>query len=142
MYEKILLSVDLADPASWQSALPTALNHCQAFGAALHIVTVVPELPEGVVALYLPRDTPERARKAARQGLATFVEKHVPAGFKVETHVGQGSVYSVILQTAEKIDAGLIIMASHRPAMSDYLLGPNAAKVVRHATRSVLVVRN
>ena len=36
----------------------------------------------------------------------------------------------------------LIIMASHRPELQDYLLGPNAARVVRHANCSVLVVRD
>ncbi len=35
----------------------------------------------------------------------------------------------------------MIVMASHRPEMSDYLLGPNAARVVRHARRSVSVIR-
>jgi nucleotide-binding universal stress UspA family protein len=32
-------------------------------------------------------------------------------------------------------------MGSHRPELSDYLLGPNAGKVVRHAKCSVMVVR-
>jgi nucleotide-binding universal stress UspA family protein len=36
----------------------------------------------------------------------------------------------------------MIVMASHRPELKDYLLGPNAARVVRHAECSVLVVRN
>jgi len=33
------------------------------------------------------------------------------------------------------------VLASHRPDLKDYLLGPNAARVVRHADRSVFVVR-
>jgi len=32
-------------------------------------------------------------------------------------------------------------MASHRPALKDFLLGPNAAKVVRHAKCAVMVIR-
>ena len=35
----------------------------------------------------------------------------------------------------------LIVMASHRPELKDYLIGPNAARVVRHADCSVQVVR-
>ena len=31
-------------------------------------------------------------------------------------------------------------MVSHRPELQDYLLGPNAARVVRQPTKSVLVV--
>ncbi len=33
-------------------------------------------------------------------------------------------------------------IGSHRPELKDYLLGPNAARVVRHANCSVLVVRD
>ena len=35
----------------------------------------------------------------------------------------------------------LIIVASHRPGLQDYFLGSTAAKVVRHAKCSVLVIR-
>ena len=37
--------------------------------------------------------------------------------------------------------AELVIIASHRPDITTYLLGSNAAAVVRHADCSVLVVR-
>ena len=60
---------------------------------------------------------------------------------RVETHVAAGSVYHAILDTAKAIDADLIVMASHRPQMSDYLIGPNSSHVVRHAKIAVLVVR-
>ncbi|MFQ5760821.1 MAG: universal stress protein, partial [Acidiferrobacterales bacterium] len=42
---------------------------------------------------------------------------------------------------AEKAGCDLIVMASQRPELKDYLLGPNAARVVRHANCSVLVAR-
>ncbi len=141
MYKKILFSVDLSDDASWQKALPAALQHCQAFDAELHVLTVVPELPMGVVNLYFADDAGARLVKAAKEDLADFVEKRIPVGFRVKRHVAHGTIYTCILDTADAIDADLIIMASHRPAMRDYLLGPNAARVVRHSTRSVLVVR-
>jgi nucleotide-binding universal stress UspA family protein len=51
-------------------------------------------------------------------------------------------VYEEILATARDLKADLIVMASHRPELKDYLLGPNAARVVRHSDVSVLVVRN
>ena len=46
-----------------------------------------------------------------------------------------------ILDTAKRIGANLIVVQSHRPELTDYLLGPNAAHVVRHADCSVMVVR-
>jgi len=45
------------------------------------------------------------------------------------------------LAVAEEAVADLIVVGSHRPAMKDYLLGTNAARVVRHARCSVLVAR-
>ena len=52
------------------------------------------------------------------------------------------SIYAEILAVAEEAEADLVVVGSHRPAMKDYLLGTNAARVVRHARRSVLVARD
>ncbi len=41
----------------------------------------------------------------------------------------------------QKLPADMVIIASHRPDITTYLLGSNAAAVVRHAECSVLVVR-
>ncbi|MCP3868497.1 MAG: universal stress protein [Gammaproteobacteria bacterium] len=54
----------------------------------------------------------------------------------------KSSIYSDILADAERSGADLIVIASHQPELSDYLLGSNAAKVVRHAKCDVYVVRS
>ena len=46
-----------------------------------------------------------------------------------------------LLREATEWRADLIVVGSHRPVMSDYLLGSNAKTIVRHAQCSVLVVR-
>jgi universal stress protein F len=51
------------------------------------------------------------------------------------------SMYAEILGVAEEAEADLVVVGSHRPAMKDYLLGTNAARVVRRARCSVLVAR-
>jgi len=91
--------------------------------------------------LHLPEDTESRLAHETASGLDAFVTEHVPAGVTVSKHVDTGSVYHCILETAERNGVDLIVMASHRPEMSDYLVGPNASRVVRHARISVLVVR-
>ena len=53
-----------------------------------------------------------------------------------------GGVYAGVLAVAERIGADLIVLAAHRPAMRDFLLGTNASRIVRHARCSVLVVRD
>ena len=142
MYQRILLSVDLHDEASWEKALPRAVELCRLTGAELHLLTVTPDLPMGLVNLYLQEDSGGRLLTSAQRELQAFVSERVPKELNVYQHVDQGSVYASIIEVAEEVDADLIVMASHRPAMRDYLLGPNAARVVRHAARSVLVVRN
>jgi universal stress protein F len=55
--------------------------------------------------------------------------------------VVSGGVYHELLREATEWRADLIVVGSHRPVMSDYLLGSNAKTIVRHAQCSVLVVR-
>lgn len=138
MYRSILVPVDLGEPSFWSKSLPTAVALSKSFGASLALVTVIPDLALIAGAEWSPIAYREmvdslRARLAA---LADSLE--VPAGHHIET----GSIYAGILAVRERIEADLIVLASHRPAMKDYLLGANAARVVRHAPCSVFVVRD
>jgi nucleotide-binding universal stress UspA family protein len=69
------------------------------------------------------------------------VAAQVPEGVAARRIVAAGKIYQEILRVADEVGADLIVMGSHRPELSDYLLGPNAARVVRHADCSVMVVR-
>jgi nucleotide-binding universal stress UspA family protein len=142
MYKNILLTVDLTDPSSWRKALPAALELCRVEGATLHMLSVVPDFGMTVVAQYFPEEFQNKAVEQARQELQDLSAAQVPAGVKVKHVVAHGTIYEEIIDTAKTIDADLIVIASHRPELKDYLIGPNAARVVRHAERSVLVVRD
>ena len=141
MYKDILVPVDLNQASSWEKALPTAVELCKSFGATLHVLNVVPDFGMTTVAAHFPEDFQEKSVEAARAALHEFVRQHVPDGVKVQHIVGYGTVYDEILRVAREIKTDLILMASHRPELRDYLLGPNAARVVRHSEVSVLVVR-
>jgi nucleotide-binding universal stress UspA family protein len=141
MYNSILLTVDLNEESSWAKALPTAVEYCRAFGAELTLMTVVPDFGMPIVAQYFPEDYAERALEQAETKLEALAAEHVPEGITVHCKAGHGTIYQEIIKAAEEAGCDLIVMASHRPALGDYLLGPNAARVVRHAKCSVLVVR-
>lgn len=142
MVKTILLTVDLNDESSWKKALPAAVEYCQAFGSTLHVVTVIPDFGLGAVGAYFPEDYAEQALAKAKEDLRAFVGEHVPPGVETRHSVGYGTVYEEILKIAKETGCDLIVIASHRPELKDYLLGPNAARVVRHAGCSVLVVRD
>ncbi len=142
MFGKVLLTVDLTEQSSWKKALPTAVEYCRNSGAGLHVVTVIPDFGMSVVGSFFPDDFGEKALARASEDLGAFIGEHVPSEIKTRHSVGYGTVYEVILKIAGEIGADLIVIASHRPELKDYLLGPNAARVVRHAECSVLVVRD
>ena len=141
MYSTILVPVDLNDEHSWRKPMPTAVALCRAFGATLHVVTAAPEFGLPSVAAYFPPDYEEKVHREMGERLRELVAAQVPAEIGATPHLVHGVPYHAILEAAESVGADLIVMGSHRPELSDYLIGPNAAKVVRHAGCSVMVVR-
>lgn len=141
MYRNILLAVDLNEEGSWKKALPTAVDIAKASGAALHVVTVVPDFGMSVVKGFFPDDFKDKTLSEAGERLGAFCAEHVPKDLDVTHGIAYGRVYEEVLRVADERGVDLIILASHRPELSDYLLGPNAARIVRHAACSVLVVR-
>lgn len=144
MYDRILIPVDLADPDSLDKALPVARSLATAEDAQVHILTVVPTTGMAIVGSYLPDDYAEKAVDAAREALAAMLKgkEGACAPATIHGHVVKGSVYQEIIHTADHLHCDTIIMTAHRPDLKDYLLGPNAARVVRHASQSVMVIRD
>ncbi len=142
VYNNILLTVDLNEDASWKKALPTAVGLSKITGATLHVATIVPDFRMAIVGSFFPDDFEKKARTEVEEKLTVFCAEHVPSEIEVERIVRNGRIYEEILRIAGETGCDLIVIGSHRPEMSDFLLGPNAARVVRHANCSVLVVRD
>ena len=142
MYKTILLPVDVNESVSQAKAVETAVGLAELFAAHLHVLSIVPDMGMSVVSSFFPEDYEQKATEAARQALHAFTAEHIPDSLPVQHIVAHGTVYHEILHYAAEQGADLIVMASHRPAIEDYLIGPNAAQVVRHARCSVMVVRN
>lgn len=138
MYKKILLPVDLGDESSWEKSLPVAVTLSNNYGAELHLLTVVPEFGMSIVGSFFPPGYERDALKAAEEKLDAFRTSHAPGA---ETHVAHGTPYQQIITSADDLGVDLIVLSAHRPEQSEFLLGPNAARVARHAKVSVLVVR-
>lgn len=142
MYKNILVAIDLNHESSWKKALPTAVELCQSTGAQLTLLTVIPDFGMSIVSQHFPKDFAESAMAEANTMLGKFADEQVPNGVTKSLMVSQGTIYEEIIRAGEKISADLIILAAHRPSLKDYLLGPNASRVVRHFNRSVLIVRD
>ncbi|HYZ26726.1 MAG TPA: universal stress protein [Geminicoccaceae bacterium] len=141
MYRNILVPVDLSDKHSWRKALPTAIALCQTFQARLHVIAVVPEFGLPMVGQFFPEGYEDKLRQQAAKQLKALVAEQVPDEVPTRRIIAEGRIYREILKAAQTIRADLIVMGSHHPELKDYLLGPNADKVMRHADCSVMVVR-
>ena len=141
MFKSILLPIDLAAEASWKKPLELAVELARN-GGVLHVMSVLPDFGMPVVGSYFDKDFEGAALMDMSAQIKSWVSRNVPEGVKAEAHVAHGSIYDEIMRLADKLGCDAIVMAAHRPELRDYLLGPNAARVVRHARQSVLVVRD
>ena len=143
MTKTILCAVDVSDTGDEAKILKKALQLAALDGAQLDVVTVVPDYGLAVVAGYFSKDHHDKMVAESKLMLSAFVESAIGAeeNAKVRHVIATGKAYEEIIQLAEKTNAGTIVIGAHKPDFKDYLLGPNAARVVRHSTCSVFVVR-
>ena len=140
MFNDVLCAVDLGDEHSWIKALPKAIEMRGGSGN-LHLLTVVPDFGLSMISQYFPDNFEQTTLTAAKDALRAFIDKNVPKDVPSRAIIAQGRAYEQILRVAEEIDCDAIVLAAGNPDLAQYLLGPNAARVVRHAKCSVLVVR-
>ncbi|MEX0840810.1 MAG: universal stress protein [Xanthobacteraceae bacterium] len=140
MYQQILVPVDLADAGLAKPAIEVAAEMARASGGTMRLLNVLPITPV-MLAEYVPPDFEAQQKKSAEDAMAAVTKECKLAPERVSAAVRQGGIYHEILEEAKAIDADLIVMSSHRPAMRSYFLGSNAGHVVRYALCSVLVVR-
>ncbi len=143
MTKTILCAVDINRPEEDQKVLKIAAKLAALDGASLDVITVVPDFGASVVGAYFEEHHVSTAKDKANELLSKMVEDALGAeeNAKVRHVVAIGSVYEKVLQTAKLSKTYLIVIGAHRPDFKDYLLGPNAARIVRHSDASVYVVR-
>ncbi len=140
MTRKILMPIDLNAPSSWIKPL-AEVQLMLSRGGELHVVSVLPDFGLSMVGAFFKAGFEQTALHQFGESMRAWVKQNVPGAIDVHPHILHGNIYDEILKAADKLEVDLIIMAAHRPEARDYLLGPNAARVVRHAKQSVYIVR-
>jgi nucleotide-binding universal stress UspA family protein len=139
----VLCAVDVSNPHRDDNVLRAAARMAALDAAQLDVITVVPDYGMSVVGSFFDAQHHDKAVEESRQRLHDLVTEVLgkEANESVRHVVVTGNTYDEILRVAEADGAALIVIGAHQPDLRDYLLGPNAARVVRHAKCSVLVVR-
>ena len=136
MYKHIIVAVDLSHGEAGKSLIDKAVQLLDA-GGVIRLLHVLEDVPS-YIAAELPRDLNDRRQAEARVELGLLADG---VSAEVQSEIRTGAPASQILQCADDTGADLIMIASHRPGLSDYFIGSTAARVVRHAQCSVLISR-
>jgi nucleotide-binding universal stress UspA family protein len=140
VFSSILVPIDIAHPSSWRCALPQAVELAAASRGALTAMTVVREPKAMFEATYFSFQL-EQMLSNARNRVAQIAADYTAADLRIDAVVRFGSIGREVIACAKELAVDLILMASHRPEVRDYFIGPNAAYVAQHATCSVLILR-
>lgn len=136
MYKTILVPIDITHVEGGQPVIEVARKLGDE-GSRIILLNVVEEVPNWI-ANELPEGILEQSSQTAHAELKFMANVAV---IKAEVEIRSGHPHNTILSVADEKGADLIIIASHKPGLQDYFLGSIAARVVRHARCSVLVVR-
>lgn len=143
MSNVILCALDISNEGSERHVLIEAIRQAKLREARLDVVTVLPDFGYSMVSTFFDKDQHKLVEADAKARLNALVAPHTQDKKAPETRtiVATGSVYEQVLKTAQKVNYNLIVIGAHRPELRDYLLGPNSARIVRHSSCSVFVVR-
>src|ERR687894_190541 len=137
------LATEGSEEPPW--APTTAADLAQKTNSELHVLTVGPdyplyELPEHPAGF---EDVLRENRREAKEVLEQQAKRIEDSGGTVkETHLREGRTDEEIVELAEEIDAGLIVMGSRgHGRLRRALLGSVSDAVVRHAHCPVTIVR-
>ncbi|MHA7850085.1 universal stress protein [Roseovarius sp.] len=135
MYKNILVPISFDEDRDAAGAIDVARTLAGKDGK-IKLIHVIEDIP-GYAITYVPNTYLVESRQAIEGELAEMAAELENGAFEVISgHSGR-----TIVDYADKDGADCIVIASHRPGMSNLILGSTATQVVRHANCAVHVIR-
>jgi nucleotide-binding universal stress UspA family protein len=146
--QRILVPLD--GTAAHEPALPIAITIARTFGAALHLVLVIPTLStlsgeRAASGLLLPT-TMRALLDLSQQDAADYLEQAIARcraeGVVAHAELLRGDIVPEVLGLAERLNVDLIVLASHgRKGLDALLTGSVASRIAGRRIRPLLLVR-
>ena len=135
MYKHILVPVIFDEGHDTQASF-LAARALAGDGAKFTVLHVVEDIPS-----YVATQIPAEVLAASRAEIESKLREVAAAlpGAEIALHSGHAGREIVDYAARNMVDC--IVMASHKPGLSNLLLGSTADRVVRHAKCSVHVIR-
>jgi nucleotide-binding universal stress UspA family protein len=140
MYDSVLLPTDGSDSAS--EALEHAIGAAKAYGAELHIASIVDRRVVLAAETADKEDVRAELADEAEAAVGELAERAEEAGLDVTTATPEGVPHREILSYAEEADIDLLVLGTHgRTGREKRLnLGSTTERVVKATDRPLLVV--
>ncbi|MFT4882884.1 MAG: nucleotide-binding universal stress UspA family protein [Natronomonas sp.] len=139
MYDRILVATDGSENAA--DAIDEAAALADATDATLHGIYVIETRTAYDNAIVDPDEVERTLREDGEEALAALEERAAETGVEAETAIRKGVPHEEILDYAADHDVDLVVIgATGRSAFKTVLLGSTAERVLRRATRPVLVI--
>ena len=125
MNRTILVPIDISDSELTQRVISHVEAEAKIDDAEVHFLTVIPSLPYyASLGLAYSAELPamDDLKAEAKSQLEEIIKKFKLPTDRVHVHVEEGSPKDRILELAKKIPAHMIIIASHRPDITTYLI--------------------
>lgn len=139
LIKKVLVLTDGSQNS--RSALRYAVQICHNFGASLHLLSVIEDMP-AYATLEVGSEFISKVQEAIKGEVVSCSGYCETSGIACNGEIRHGVPYEEIINYAKEIDADLIVMATHgHTGLSHILLGSVTEKVMRHAHCPVMVTR-
>ncbi|MGJ8671870.1 universal stress protein [Rubritalea sp.] len=141
----MLVAVDFSKGS--EKVIEAATRLAKGLGGKVHLAHVVDDTPLYTMYGMYPEEIPamleyrELAKDRARTLLADVEGKYTAQGIEVQSDILEGQPQDAIMEHAQAIDAGMIVVGTHgHSAIGSVLMGSVASGLVRQAKVPVLVV--
>ncbi|MFO0617493.1 MAG: universal stress protein [Polyangiaceae bacterium] len=138
--KKVLVALDGSERE--KAVLDAGVMMAKALGASLILLRVIGihvDIPLDLVRVS-PAEFEVQLQKRAKESLASLAAS-IPAGVEWTSQVVTGVPWDAIGWVAKSEDVDLVIIGAHGYGRIDRIIGTTASRVVNHADRSILVVR-
>lgn len=142
MYSKILVATD--GSKFCEVAIKEAINIAKVFGSKLYCMSAIEfNLAHYPNFLKLAPDVIDEKKRELTAYLEEIKERATSDNLQCEVVIREGNEpYELIINEADKLQAGLIVIGSHgRTGLKKLLMGSVAERVIGNAKCAVLVVK-
>jgi nucleotide-binding universal stress UspA family protein len=142
-FKRILCSTDFSEPS--YAGVEAAISLARLFDSELfivHVVSPIPIVPGSFAPAgsYLPKIL-EELENSAKTSLQKLVQERIPVDLSPKTMVTTGTPAMEIVRSAVKIDADVIVIATHgQSGWKKFISGSVTERVVRLSDRPVLTI--